>query len=199
MNIIKTDQIKTCYDRAGNIVEVEENNKCDSMSNTSDVTNTVFYTADGMRFEFPGIGLNSTGGKDIKYLHESGLSIGYGTFYPHNKGVACYGNRCYENASANGMSGFCGSYGLANNPSGRINIPCLIMVDVNGDKKPNPPHKYDDRIYDLGYMHVKASQDFEYSYAMPTDKKLTDIFSILITDEKAIPFGVVAQRAMYSK
>ena len=79
----------------------------------------------------------------------------------------------------------CGSYGLANNLNGTTNPPCLIMVDVNGDKKPS----------------VYASNIVENAYIFPSvnDKKITDVFNILITEEKAIPFGVVAQRAMYSK
>ena len=38
-----------------------------------------------------------------------------------------------------------------------------------------------------------------YVYPNPTDKRVTDIFPILITEDRAIPFGVVAQRAMYEK
>ena len=84
----------------------------------------------------------------------------------------------------------CGSYGLINNPNKTTNVPCLIIADVNGDKKPNPQ-----------YIANKKSGDFDILYSYPSfnDKKVLDAFPILITDEKAIPFGVVAQRAMYSK
>ena len=88
----------------------------------------------------------------------------------------------------------CGSYGLASNPNNTTASPCFILVDVNGDKKPNP-------IIDSKLNKTYGNKEYfaNYSYPSPTDKKLTDVFNILITDEKAIPFGVVAQRAMYQK
>ena len=85
--------------------------------------------------------------------------------------------------------GNCGSYGLAKNPNNTVNTPCTILVDVNGDKKPTPQSL----IHNSDYNFDK------YMYPSPSDKKLTDIFLILITEKEAIPFGVVAQRAMYSK
>ena len=54
-------------------------------------------------------------------------------------------------------------------------------------------------------IQTNIAQDGETPYdtndlfPSPADKKLSDVFTIMITDEKAIPFGVVAQRAMYSK
>ena len=144
-------------------------------------SNGVFYTADGMRFEHP---------FDVTplYLHESNVNIisrrtiGQDMCPPHGCGTRTYFNN------------ICGSYGLANNPNNTIYPPCLIVVDVNGDKKPNTLQTYTNSFTGRGYM----TNDFN-AYPAPTDKKLSDIFTIMITDEKAIPFGVVAQRAMYNK
>ena len=180
-------------------------------SNTSyvSVQNDVFYTADGMRFEIvlsPSIDGNShvdANGIDHTmhfYLHESGLDAASsktgrglqpGEFGRMRDGIY----------SVN--SGFCGSYGLANNPNNTKNTPCVLIVDVNGDKKPNPrmeylagqPGSYNGVRYDSTKQDLKN----EYSSPSPSDKKFQDIFTIMVTDKEAIPFGVVAQRAMYSK
>lgn len=56
------------------------------------------------------------------------------------------------------------------------------MVDVNGDRKPNP---------------ANASNKARYTWAGPGEKLLKDVFTIMITDEKAVPLGVSAQKAMY--
>ncbi len=36
-----------------------------------------------------------------------------------------------------------------------------------------------------------------YKVSDPLGLKLTDLFTIMITDKQAIPYGVAAQRAMY--
>lgn len=59
--------------------------------------------------------------------------------------------------------------------------PCIIMVDVNGDRKPTP------------LSTTKASQ---YNVLIGGDK-INDIFSIMITDTAAIPFGTLAQNTMF--
>ena len=61
------------------------------------------------------------------------------------------------------------------------------MVDVNGDRKPNPAN--------VNCKEKKCAIPFKY--ADPLGIKLTDMFTIIITDKEAIPFGVAAQRAMY--
>ena len=93
---------------------------------------------------------------------------------------------------ANGDHTPCGSYGLLNNSHNTTYAPCFVLVDVNGDKKPT--------VYGANLVATsdRTSLKKNYLYPSPSDKKLSDIFSIMITDEKAIPFGVVAQRAMYS-
>ena len=135
------------------------------------IKNRAFYTTDGMRFEFD----NSGGGLYKLYLHESGIRL--------NGCVKCEdGKGC---TGCNWGIGMCGSYGLSNNLNNTENAPCAILVDVNGDKKPS--------------HHDGNIVEGAYHWSQPQDKKITDIFTIMITDEKAIPFGVVAQRAMYSK
>ena len=134
--------------------------------------NDAFYTTDGMRFEIPPERY-SVNANAIKF-HESG----------HNIKTTYIGGGGWRP---------CGSYGLNNNPNNTTTAPCYIIVDVNGDKKPTVYSSNVTVVDDIG----TAKQN--YIYPTPTDKKITDIFPILITDEKAIPFGVVAQRAMYSK
>ena len=59
--------------------------------------------------------------------------------------------------------------------------PCLIIVDVNGERKPNP-------------------RKSPGSYKVPGTggrSKILDVFPIIITDRNAYPYGTVAQRAMF--
>lgn len=74
----------------------------------------------------------------------------------------------------------CGDGVHTKNSAGQVQNPCLILVDVNGDKRPNPP----------------ASGG---NYVVPdaTGTRINDIFNIMITDSAAIPYGVVAQRTMF--
>ena len=158
-------------------------------------TNDVFYTTDGMRFEIDNTQhegkahywdgtIETTKLKGDFILHESGISItDFGNRKEVNNGAPSSNELFYPDRPRY----HCGSYGLSKNPHNTIYPPCVIMVDVNGDKKPNPSEGY------------KKDNGAEYTYPSPSDKKVNDLFNILITDEKAIPFGVVAQRAMYSK
>ena len=141
--------------------------------------NSIFYTTDGMRFEY-------ANRVQLK-LHESdtyALNMIKEVPYP---GASFYAYR--------DKNGACGSYGLANNPHETLYPPCIIVVDVNGDKKPN----YLSTVPTQGSTAGTENVNLIYSYPSPADKKLTDVFNILITEDRAIPFGVVAQRAMYSK
>ena len=90
--------------------------------------------------------------------------------------------------SLDGCNG-CGSHGLNNNQDGTTKPPCLIMVDVNGDRKPNPNN--------VNCKSQKCADENKHKYSDPTGLKLTDLFTIMITDKEAIPYGVAAQRAMY--
>ncbi len=97
--------------------------------------NAAFYTADGMRFEFPGTPnggqmMNGTPGK----------------------------SKCSSAA------------------------PCLILVDVNGDKKPNPQ---------------TGTAKATYLTPDPTGQRIMDVFPIMINETSAIPLGIVAQRTMF--
>ena len=130
-------------------------------------TNAAFYTTDGMRFEV------DDGGGDSEFipLHESDVKACVITSWG--------GSRC----------GGCGSYGLATNPNGTDKPPCFILVDVNGDRKPTP-----------GNINCKSNScaaQNKYIVPVPESKKIGDIFLLLITEEKAIPYGVTAQKAMY--
>ncbi len=141
-----------------------------------DALNHAFYTTDGMRFELLADGAEySLLGHNVK-LHESGIRPYrvYDTGEKDSNGHIVWSN----------MPAHCGSYGLGKNPNNTKYIPCVIMVDVNGDRKPS--------IY-------SSQKSLQYKKSSPVDGRLTDVFVILITEDKAIPFGVVAQRAMYGK
>ena len=77
-----------------------------------------------------------------------------------------------------------------NNINQTTKPPCLILVDVNGDKKPTPSNVncQDDKC---------GREDNLYKLPFPGEKKLTDIFSIMITENSAVPYGVTAQKALY--
>ena len=144
-------------------------------------TNAAFYTTDGMRFEFRHFALNY-GVQGALYLYESGYKIcsgnltGLTDFYTDD-----------QSAEGKTSCGGCGSYGLNNNTDNTTKVPCIITVDVNGDRKPNPDN-----------VNCKSSDCAKvFKYADPLGLKLTDLFSIMITDKQAIPYGVAAQRAMY--
>ena len=136
--------------------------------------NAAFYTTDGMKFEFRPY---TASNYDFP-LYESSVSA-----CPGGTAITTtyYTDSIYTNC------GGCGSYGLNNNSDNTTKPPCIISVDVNGDRKPNP-----------GNINCKSvSCASTYKYPDPSGLKLTDIFSIMITDKQAIPYGVAAQRAMY--
>ena len=141
-------------------------------SNQTAFTNAAFYTTDGMRFEFNRYNTFASSAASLK-LHENGASICAGNTAPSLDGAAPCGG--------------CGSYGLNNNPDGTTKPPCLILVDVNGDRKPNPAN--------VNCRALECAKPLKYSD--PLGLKLTDLFTIIITDKQAIPYGVAAQRAMY--
>ena len=111
-------------------------------------SNWAFFTADGMRYEFPlvpTISNNATG------------------FSTNNTQCATPGEGVQDDA-------------------GDIkDKPCLIVVDVNGQRRPNPR---------------KTKEP--YKVPGPQGKsKILDVFPIVITDKNAFPYGVVGQRAMF--
>ena len=146
--------------------------KLNSGSMQSNNDNAVFYTTDGMRFEFNQESKTSQG---VNKLHESDI-------------YACHNT--HPKISDDWGCGGCGSYGLNHNPNGTTKPPCIIMVDVNGDKKPTPGN-VNCQDFDC------AEKDNIYKVPLPSEKKVRDIFSILITEDRAIPYGVTAQKAMY--
>ena len=135
--------------------------------------NAVFYTTDGMRFE----------------LRSGPSQFSFPLYENNSVNVCTRGVAGSDNASHTGNSicGGCGAYGLNSNNDNTTKPPCLIMVDVNGDKKPNPDN--------VNCKATSCAKAYKYSDALGL--KLTDLFSIMITDKQAIPYGVAAQRAMY--
>ena len=63
------------------------------------------------------------------------------------------------------------------------------MVDVNGDRKPNPSN--------INCHSMACAKENAYKLSDPSGLKLSDLFTIMITDKQAIPYGIAAQRAMY--
>ncbi len=134
--------------------------------------NAAFYTTDGMRFE---IRAGNVQNSKLK-LYETGVLV---------CGMNAAGNKQYAATSCGG----CGSYGLNSNSDNTTKPPCLITVDVNGDRKPNPQN--------ASCKSSSCVKENVNRYSDATGTKLTDLFSIMITDKEAIPYGVAAQRAMY--
>ncbi len=136
-------------------------------------TNIAFYTTDGMRFEMDDV----TGVVKGPNLHESNVKICLLGWYEqgNNNRVSCGG---------------CGNYGLNNNSNNTTKPPCLLLVDVNGDKKPSPSN--------VNCKDDNCMQNNYYTYPTPNSSKVTDIFAIMITEDRAVPFGVAAQKAMYN-
>ncbi len=109
-------------------------------------TNLTFFTADGMRYEFP-----------------ASPSVKNGTFNANNAKCASPAGNVQDDA---------GNY---------LNLPCLIIVDVNGERKPNP----------------RKARDSYKVPAVSGRSKILDVFPLVLTDVNAYPYGVVAQRAMF--
>ena len=134
--------------------------------------NAAFYTTDGMKFEV------RRGTSEFRKFR----------LYENPNVYVCTTNAAIvEGTDAAYNCGGCGSYGLNSNSDGTTKPPCLIMVDVNGDRKPNPDN--------VNCKHNSCAKPYKYSD--PMGLKLTDMFTIMITDKQAIPYGVAAQRAMY--
>ncbi len=149
---------------------------------TSNGTNAAFYTTDGMRFE---VDDSKTQGNSSVKLHESNVYVC--TVSLTSTKFDEYGNSYHDNT--NNCNG-CGSYGLNSNPNNTTEPPCLILVDVNGDRKPSPSN--------INCNDNSCMKNNFYTYPLSNSNKVTDIFAIMITEDRAVPFGVVAQKAMYN-
>ena len=130
--------------------------------------NAAFYTTDGVKFEFRA---GNEGSNSYK-LYESNV-------------YACSKNQLGGNGPDS--CGGCGSYGLSENPNNTTNPPCVILVDVNGDKKKNPASV---ECHDISCAK-------KYTMPQPDGRWLTDTFAILITERAAIPYGYAAQKAVF--
>ena len=123
--------------------------------------NMAFYTKDGMRFEIP----RNWDCLDTIRPHESGWGAHY-----------------------HGKPGNCGSWGLNREiDKGKDwanSDPCVVVVDVNGDRKPHPNAN-------------AANNPWSENYPSPWGTTYTDTFVILITNDGAVPFGTLAQKVMY--
>lgn len=147
-----------------------------------------FYTKDGMRFEFlMGNGNNNGSGMSIEDIELKTQS----ETMDDNSGETYE----YINISSDGFntrSFNCGSKGVLgalnqedDNVQAASNVdPCVILVDVNGDKKPNPS------------SYSSDSNDYTI-YTGGEAGELSDLMLVIITDGSAIPYGELAQKAVY--
>ena len=149
--------------------------------------NAAFYTTDGMRFEFDDI-MNSdqlSQRSNMLRLHESDNNACLASYYVSSRDTN------YEYVFCGG----CGSYGLNHNPGNTTKVPCAILVDVNGDKKPTPQKAAN--TIDECDKDSECKKMQSYIVPRPEQNRVSDIFVILITDRRAFPYGVTAQKAMY--
>ncbi|MDO5438113.1 MAG: type II secretion system protein [bacterium] len=85
--------------------------------------NAAFYTTDGMRYEF--------------YMGD--VMRNKFPLYESTEIKTCHGSTAPSPLYPTKIPcGGCGSYGLNNNADRTTKPPCIIMADVNGDRKPNP-------------------------------------------------------------
>ena len=202
LSVLKTTQLNSCYDKdTKKGVKLNEGgiNCTYDAQNAESNSNLVFYTTDGMRYEFP----ETMESLSSFVFHETGQNYGsMKRYYIENSPGAPSFLQGTKRETSSAHEGWCGSYGLSANPNETENPPCILIVDVNGDKKPSPNIPFEEpgsyTASNGTVFKIYQNQSFEYTYPSPTDKKLSDVFTVMITDEKAIPFGVVAQRAMYS-
>ena len=109
-------------------------------------SNYAFFTADGMRFEFP----------------TSETTI---------KGTAFVTHQCAP-----------GTETILDESGAEHNSPCLVVVDVNGERKPNPR---------------SSSGSYRVPSITGSKARFLDVFPVIVTDKNAYPFGVIAQRALF--
>jgi len=137
----KDDSLYNFFRRRMNVISTS-----DSYDGGSQ-TNMAFFTADGMRYEFP----------------SSPSMTGPADFNPSN-------SKCTRTG-----------YHIEDDAGNPMDQPCLIVVDVNGERKPNPSRS-------------------RLSYKVPAHggrHKILDVFPIIITDVNAYPYGLVAQKALF--
>ena len=142
-----TDSLYNFFRRRMNVISTS------NAYNWGNTTNMAFFTADGMRYEFP---------------TTPSIVGGVSATKPFNT-----------------SNSKCARYDLAvavqDDAGANMTRPCLIVVDVNGQRKPNP-------------------QKTAGSYKVPSPtgrSKVLDVFPIIVTDVAAYPFGVVGQRALF--
>ena len=134
------------YNFFRNRMNVISTSRAYAWGNTS---NWAFFTADGMRYEFP-----TTPKQDMG-----------GNFAANNEKCASPGAKIQDDLGK------------------EYSLPCLVIVDVNGQRRPNP-------------RKTKGS----YKVPAATGRsKILDVFPIIVTDKNAYPYGVVAQRAMFQQ
>lgn len=142
-NTTTGDTLFDMFRRRMNVISVSES------YSRGGSTNKAFFTADGMRYEFPQS--PSLNGGLVRSAHCATTDVD----------------------SPNGVE---------DDEGNTQDTPCLIIVDVNGEKRPNP-RPGDDQKYKVPQAISKS--------------KLLDVYPIIITDKHAVPYGTVAQRALF--
>lgn len=117
--------------------------------------NYTFFTADGLRYEFP---------EDPEFKNTPGDLLA-------TKNARCastYGTKPAFDEEGN-----------------LLDRPCLIVMDVNGDRRPNP-------------SRVSPTEGYKVPKPFSTSRVM-DVFPILVTESAAYPYGVVGQRVLFDK
>ncbi|MDO5438358.1 MAG: type II secretion system protein, partial [bacterium] len=115
--------------------------------------NSAFYTTDGMKFEF------RRGHSEFKKF----------VLYENPSVYACSSNSTITGTDDDDYNcGGCGSFGLNNNQNQTTKPPCLVTVDVNGDRKPNPSN--------VNCRNNQCADQNTQKYSDVQGSKLTDIF-----------------------
>ena len=189
LNVVKT---KVLYSNDKKSVRTGGDNVIDGI----DAANFAFYTVDGLRFEVP-YNISPKGNSITLDLYETSEVQAVSNVCALDKYLKGEENAC------DSVQQRCGSLGLVTNPNRTAAPPCIVIVDVNGDKKPNPKN-IKATVSDPGRRGNPQTSTTSFSHDAytvpdPADNMVSDVFTILITDRNAIPYGTVAQKTMYDE
>lgn len=109
------------------------------------------------------------GGNNAAFYTSDGMRFEFGSQAPN--GLNATGSLCGTGVTNAGVDPSTGAAATMN--------PCLVIVDVNGDKRPNP------------------TANNNYVFPPKEGNRINDLFTIMVTDTAAIPWGSVAQRTMF--
>ena len=113
--------------------------------------------------------LNNGASQNLAFYTADGMRFEFGSQAPN--GLNAKGSKCGTGVTDAGVDPTTGA--------ATTMAPCLVIVDVNGDKRPNP------------------TANNNYVFPPKEGNRINDLFTIMVTDTAAIPWGSVAQRTMF--